>query len=338
MEDKSTPILYNVHEGVDACSGIGYAKTRAPPSKLLFAGFMAGAYIAFGFMLAIVAGASFHPKLGTLPNTSLFKLLLGAVFPVGLIAVLLGGADLWTGNTQIVSISKLTGKVEVRDVLYNWIGSYAGNFMGSVFLAFLAVYGTGLFGGGLFRDVLVGIGTYKVNLTPWKAFWLAVGCNWLVNVAIWLYVRAKDTAGKILATWFPIFAFVAIGFEHSIANMWAITSTIFASDYSVTWVDFFKNVIPVTVGNAVGGFFFVGFYHWYLADGERALKEILDFLELLLIFTVLMTLIPAGIAYLLNGLGKAALWAVPAFIILYGAGVTHAVWRGVCGGGSKCLT
>ncbi|WP_456326432.1 formate/nitrite transporter family protein [Palaeococcus sp. (in: euryarchaeotes)] len=329
MEDNCTYVLYNVHEGVDACSNIGYTKTKATPSKLLFAGFMAGAYIAFGFMLAIVASASFHSKFGTFPNTSLFKLLLGAVFPVGLIAVLVGGADLWTGNAQIVSISKLTKKVEIKDVLYNWVGSYAGNFIGSVFLAFLAIYGTGLFANGLFKDVLVGIGTYKVNITPWKAFWLAVGCNWLVNVAIWLYVRAKDTAGKVLVTWFPIFAFVAIGFEHSIANMWAITSAIFASNYAITWLDFFKNIIPVTIGNAVGGFLFVGFYHWYLADGENAFKEITDFMILLAIFAVLMVFIPAGIAYVLNGFGKVALWAVPLAISIYGIGVTYTVRRRV---------
>ncbi|NJF26230.1 formate/nitrite transporter family protein, partial [Thermococcus sp. Bubb.Bath] len=101
MAQNNSLVLYDVHEAVDVCSNVGCVKTKATPSRLLFAGFMAGAYIAFGFIFAIVASASFHPELGTFPNLSLFKLLLGAVFPVGLIAVLLGGADLWTGNAHI---------------------------------------------------------------------------------------------------------------------------------------------------------------------------------------------------------------------------------------------
>lgn len=327
MGHNSAPVLYNVHEAVDACSTVGSVKTKATPSRLLFAGFMAGAYIAFGFIFAIVASASFHPTLGSSPNLSLFKLLLGAVFPVGLIAVLLGGADLWTGNAHIVTLSKMTGRASVRDVLYNWIGSYTGNFIGSVFIAFLAVYGTGIMAGGLFKDVLIAIGNYKVALSPWKAFWLGVGCNWLVNVAIWLYIRAKDTAGKLIATWFPIFAFVAIGFEHSIANMWAISATIFASDGAVTWIQFFHNIIPVTVGNAIGGFLFVGFYHWYLADGRNALREIVDFAEVLVLFVAIMVIVPAGIAYALNGLGSVSLWLVPLAISVYGVVVTYAVRR-----------
>ncbi len=199
MVDPKEQILY----GVDTTFEGGIAKKATPkfrttPGRLLFAGFMAGAFIAFGFLLAVVAASGYSPKLfPDKGNISAFKLLLGAVFPVGLIGgVVIGGADLWTGNVQFLSSAKVKGYADFKCVLYNWFGSYGGNFIGSIFLALLATTLTGLFGHvgdpNTFGKVTVSIATGKVSKDMLALFFLGIGCNWLVNLAIWQSARVQD--------------------------------------------------------------------------------------------------------------------------------------------------
>jgi len=327
--DAKEKILYGVDTTFEGIAKKATPKFKTTPGRLLFAGFMAGAFIAFGFLLAVIAGcvAKYPPfAAGDSFNKALFKILLGAVFPVGLIAVVLGGADLWTGNVQFLSSAKVKGYADFKCVLYNWFGSYGGNFIGSIFLALMAVPLTGLFGHvgnpNLFGDTVVSIAQGKVSKDMMALFFLGIGCNWLVNLAIWQSARVQDGAGKILAIWFPIFAFVAIGFEHAIANMWAIPTGIIASNYAITWSKFFHNLIPVTFGNAVGGFLFVAFYYWYLSHPEltteRLLKEIVDFLVVFAVFWILATLIPAGIGIALDkAMGSGAMYVVPVVLSIY---------------------
>ncbi|NJE43165.1 formate/nitrite transporter family protein [Thermococcus sp. GR6] len=327
MADTKEKILYGVDTTFEAVAKKATPKFKTTPGRLLFAGFMAGAFIAFGFLLAVVAAAGYSPKLfPDTGNISAFKILLGAVFPVGLIAVILAGADLWTGNVQFLSSAKAKGYADFKCVLYNWFGSYGGNFIGSIFLALLVVPLTGLFGHvgdpNTFGQVTVGIATGKVSKDILALFFLGIGCNWLVNVAIWQSARVQDGAGKILAIWFPIFAFVAIGFEHAIANMWAIPAGILLSDYAITWTQFFHNIIPVTFGNAIGGFLFVAFYYWYLSHPElttdRLIKEIIDFLIVFIAFWAVAALVPAGIGIALDqALGKGAMYLVPLVLSAY---------------------
>lgn len=313
--------LYGSSADLDVCSNVGVGKSNYSFGRLLAAGFMAGAYIAFGFILSIVASAAFS-KWGSAPNFSLFKILIGIFFPVGLIAVLIGGADLWTGNVQMLCVAKLEKHIKIKDVLYNWFTSFSGNFLGSIFMAFLVTFGTGvMLKAGLLHNVVVGVAKYKVGISTWHAIWLGIACNWLVNLAIWLYIRGKDTAGKVLLIWFPIFAFVTMGFEHSIANMWAIPTGIFATHGTeVTWMMFFHNVIPVAIGNALGGFFFVSLYHWYIskADGiSVVLKEIGHFFIMLFWFALFMLFLPYLLAYLVSFATSVAFWLTPVVIIIY---------------------
>jgi len=322
-------VLYGVDSTFEAVAKKATPKFKTTPGRLLFAGFSAGAFIAFGFILAIVAGciAKYPPfAVGDTFNKPLFKILLGAVFPVGLIAVILAGADLWTGNVQFLSAAKAKRYADFKCIFYNWFGSYGGNFIGSIFLALLAVPLTHLFGHvgdpNVFGSTAVAIATGKVSKDILTLFFLGIGCNWLVNVAIWQSARVQDGAGKILAIWFPIFAFVAIGFEHSIANMWAIPTGIIASNYAITWSQFFHNVVPVTFGNAVGGFLFVAFYYWYLShpelDTSEVIKEIVDFLVVFIAFWVVASLIPAGIGIALDkALGRGAMYLVPLVLAIY---------------------
>jgi len=307
-------IPYKVDETVRNLCKAGFKKMLLPPYKLLFSGFMAGLYIGLGFMFAISMAAGFHPKLGfeIFRNSSLFKLMLGAVFPVGLIAVVLGGAELWTGNVQVVAYPLLSRMAELRRLIYNWIGVYGGNFIGSIFTAiFLSTLGTDLIGKNLFGDVVVSIMNGKLNLTFWNAFWRGVGCNILVNLAIWLSTRCKDYMGKMIALWFPVFAFVSIGFEHSIANMWVIPAGIIISkNYSLWFKFFFENLLPVTLGNGVGGFIFISLYYWSLCQLRNedvngygfaeTLKIVFEiFIGGFLTLSILCIIIPGLISYFL---------------------------------------
>lgn len=205
-EKREELILYGVHSTFEDVAKAAIPKFRTTPGRLLFAGFMAGAFIAFGFTLATVAAcvAKCPPYvMGGTFNKPLFKLLLGAVFPMGLIAVVIAGADLWTGNVQALSSAKGMGYADWRNVIYNWFGSYGGNFIGSIFLALMAIPLTGLFGKvgapNLFGQTAIEIAKAKVAKDPISLFFLGIGCNWLVNLAVWQAARVKDGAGKILA-------------------------------------------------------------------------------------------------------------------------------------------
>ena len=337
-EEKLLP-YYDVDKTVDAASHAALFKVLQPPGRLFFAGVAAGWLIGMGFWLAFMTGGSLFPLrvevvdghpvfkhvgavLGVkvaeeyhIDLLTISKLIIGAVFPLGLISILLGGADLWTGNVQAVIYPYARKFIDLRGVLYNWIASYAGNFIGGLFLAFMATYGTLMLVKSPFFDTVYTYAYKKSHLDAWTAFWRGVGCNILVNLAVWLYFRAKgkDMMGQAFLIWFPIFAFVAIGFEHSIANMFCIPAGIFASAYkwhvyTITYREyFFNNLLPVTYGNAVGPLILITLYYWYVGSikgsalGEAkpsdALKLVIDTCIIVsLIHLVLLVVIPGAIA------------------------------------------
>jgi formate/nitrite transporter len=202
------------------------------------------------------------------------------VFPVGLILVILAGAELFTGNS-LMSIGLLNGVISPWGLLRNWVTVYASNFLGSVTMAyFMNASGLWHLNGSKVGLSVVSIALGKVSLTFTEAFVRGLLCNWVVGLAIWIAVGAQDAAGKILGMFFPIMLFVTSGFEHSIANMYYIPAGIFAAaDPKIaaaagfpasatapgilTWGSFFsKNLLPVTLGNLVGGVIFVGLLYW----------------------------------------------------------------------------
>jgi len=247
-------------EIVEAACTISKTKTETDPLKLLVLGFLAGAYIAFGGTVAIATGKGITaPEL-----VGLSKLVFGGTFPVGLMLVIIAGSELFTGNTALVPPGCYKGVSKWSGLVKNWVLVYIGNLIGSVFLAYLC-YAGGIFAKDPFLAGAKGIADAKVTLTFAQAFWRGVGCNWLVCLAVWLALSAEDIAGKILGIWFPIMAFVAIGFEHSIANMYFIPLGIFYGATTANWVNFFTaNLLPVTLGNIVGGTFFVATIYWWL--------------------------------------------------------------------------
>jgi len=246
---------------VEASFSICHAKVALPWYKMLVLGFLAGAYIAFGGLLAIIVGKGVNTEV---LGPGIGKFVFGAVFPVGLMLVVIAGSELFTGNCGLITPGCLAKKAKWSGLLKNWVLVYVGNFIGSIFVAYFLAYVTGLTAADPWLSATQAIAQGKVSKGFGALFWRGVGCNWLVCLAVWLAVASDDIAGKIWGIWFPIMAFVALGFEHSVANMFFIPLGIF-NGADVTWGQFVvNNLIPVTLGNIVGGAGFVGGIYWFL--------------------------------------------------------------------------
>lgn len=252
---------------VEAACSAGCAKADLSVPKQLVMGFLAGAFIAFGGFLAIVVGRG-SPELNA-ANPGLGKLLFGGVFPVGLMLVVIAGSELFTGNCGVITPACLTGAARWNALLRNWVFVYIGNFVGSVFVALVLAYWTGLVNVNVPASQAVGqasaaIAEAKVSIGFFPALLRGIGCNWLVCLAVWMAIASDDIAGKILAIWWPIMAFVALGLEHSIANMFFIPLGML-NGANVTIGQFlFANLLPVTIGNIIGGAGFVGAVYWWI--------------------------------------------------------------------------
>ncbi|OGO51710.1 MAG: formate transporter FocA [Chloroflexi bacterium RBG_16_68_14] len=257
-----------------ACEDVGVRKATMNIVSLAVLAGLAGAFISLGAMLFTVTVAS--SDLGYGPT----RLLGGAAFSLGLILVVIGGAELFTGNTLIV-MGWASGKISTPLLLRNWTVVYAGNFAGSL-LTVLLVYFTGQweFNGGQIGASALKIADAKVDLEFGQAIALGILCNALVTLAVWLSLSARSNTDKILSIVFPITAFVAAGFEHSIANMYFVPMGILVKEHAaarsaadlsssqlsnLTWGDFFlSNLLPVTIGNVIGGALLVGAVYWFV--------------------------------------------------------------------------
>jgi formate transporter len=233
----------------------GANKASMPVRNMLVLGFLGGAFIAIGYLLDIRVIANLPHEWGT------FGTFLGAaVFPLGLILILLAGGELLTGNMTAISMASLAKKVSLKKLLKNWFWITLSNFVGALFVAYFFGHVVGLTESGAYLDKTIAIAGAKLDDGFWAAFISGIGCNWLVGLAVWLSYGASDITGKILAIWFPIMGFVAIGFQHVVANMFVIPAAIFAGYYS--WAEYFANFVPVYLGNAVGGSVFVALLYW----------------------------------------------------------------------------
>ncbi len=249
---------------------VGVAKATSPWLSLFVLGIMAGSYIGFGGLFSATVTFDLAPIVGI----GLKKLIAGGAFSIGLMLVVIAGAELFTGNNLMVS-SVITGRTTWRKVFAAWGLVYVANFIGSIILALL-FYFSGLWKTGDSALGLVAVKTAyaKVHLPFGEAFVRAIGCNWMVCLAVWMAMASRQTIGKIFAIFFPIMGFVAIGFEHCVANMYFIPTGIFLSKWAglapagldvstITWGTFvINNLIPVTIGNIIGGAVFVGMGYW----------------------------------------------------------------------------
>jgi formate/nitrite transporter len=246
----------------------GAKKVHRTWDRVLVSAFLAGAYISFGALVAITVSSGLDPSTwGTLPT-----LFMGAAFTLGLVLVLIAGSDLATGNMMLVPLGAMRGKLRMNDVVKNLTLVLFGNLLGALFVAFFLAVQTGVIGdadatgtSGLTYDRLAEIAQGKATgHTPWETFLRGVGCNWLVCLAVWMSLAARSVSGKILALFFPIMAFVAMGFDHVVANMFFLPAAIWAGVPDVGWGDTVVNWLLAGAGNLVGAVVFVSTSYWYL--------------------------------------------------------------------------
>jgi formate/nitrite transporter len=253
-----------------AAVATGAKKVHRTWDRVLVSSFLAGAYIAFGGLVAITVSSGLDPATwGTLPT-----LFTGAAFTLGLVLVLIAGSDLATGNMMLVPLGAMRGKLGLGDVASNLTLVLLGNLVGAVFVAFFLAVQTGVIGdasaeagtaAALTHERLAQIAADKATAhSAWETFLRAVGCNWLVCLAVWMSLAATSVSGKILALFFPIMAFVAMGFDHVVANMFFLPAAIFAGVPDVGWGDAIQNWLLAGAGNLVGAVVFVSTSYWYL--------------------------------------------------------------------------
>lgn len=266
---------------------LGVRKAEMPFLKMFMLAVLAGAFISLGAIFATTVSAgsmAITSAGGEAAYTTGFpygfnRLLVGLVFCLGLILVVVGGAELFTGNNLIV-MAWASGKVKGRALLRNWAIVYLGNFVGSIGTVILMFFSKQYaFGANSVGIAALRIGVSKVEFSFLQAVALGVLCNALVCLAVWLTFSARSTIDKIAAIIFPITAFVAAGFEHSIANMYFIPYALFIKDFDpafmaavgdkvanfdkLTWQAFLvNNLLPVTIGNIIGGAVLVAAIYW----------------------------------------------------------------------------
>ncbi len=269
---------------------VGVKKANMAGSKLFVLAVLAGAFIALGAIfsntvsagsISIKGSADLASATAALPY-GVTRLLSGLSFSLGLILVIVGGAELFTGNNLII-MAFMSRKVTLRQLLRNWGIVYLGNFVGSILTALIMVATNQyLQGNGAIGLVALNTANAKTGLSFFPALASGVMCNVLVCLAVWLTYSARSTTDKILAIIPPITAFVAAGFEHCIANMYFIPLGLFIKSWgsaaffetiaktsadfaNLTWGNFFlKNLVPVTIGNIIGGAFMVGGLYWFV--------------------------------------------------------------------------
>ena len=266
LEDKAPRTIAET-----VASTVGVGKATSPWFTVFVLGILAGSYIGFGGVLSTTVTFDLAAKAGI----GLTKFMGGAVFSLGLILVVIAGAELFTGNNLMVS-SVLTREITFSTMTKRWVLVYAANFIGSILVA-LIFYFSGLWktGNSALGAAAIGIAAKKASLDFSEALVSGIGCNWLVCLAVWMALAARQIISKIFAIFFPIMAFVAIGFEHCVANMYFIPVGIFLKNWAevgsasvagvdgLTWVNFvWKNLLPVTIGNIIGGAVFVGMSYW----------------------------------------------------------------------------
>ncbi|MPM36887.1 putative formate transporter 1 [bioreactor metagenome] len=261
----------------------GIKKANTPTKQVLASAFLAGAYIAFGALGSIAAA---YNLLANPATYGLGKMVAGLMFPAGLMFVLVAGADLFTGNI-LVTLAALKKKVTWGQTFKNWALVWIGNLVGAVLVAYLvSLSGVFDWSNGLYGGVVVKTAVGKLGYTWVAAIASGILCNWIVCATVWMTYAAKDVSGKLLAGFFGIFLFVCAGFEHSVANMGYLFAGFFsksnpafleaahktAADAAVINLQniFVNNLIPVTIGNILGGAVFVaGVYYFIFLNNKE---------------------------------------------------------------------
>ena len=245
-------------------NNIGVAKVKLPLLSCVMLGILAGAFIGLGALYFVLIKSD--PSLGFATS----QVLGGLAFSLGLILVVVAGAELFTGN-NLLAMAWAEGKISTFEILKNWFVVCIANFIGAAGLALLVfLSGHNDMNNGAIAEQYIKIAILKTSLPFWSAFFKGVLCNVLVCLAVWMAFAGRTVIDKVIVIVFPISAFVAAGFEHCIANMYFIPLAMLEQTFgrsnlvaeAVTWSGFFNNLVPVIMGNLVGGSLFVALvYH-----------------------------------------------------------------------------
>ena len=259
-------------DSINLFSKLSVAKTEfldRNPLGFWVTSMMAGAYVGMGILLIFSVGQNADP--------SSRNLVMGVSFGIALTLVVFAGSELFTGHTMYMSIGRLTGKISTLEMFRAWGVTWAGNLAGSALLGALFVVGGGgvvLQDGG--QDLIHVVATKKMSAPGIELFIRAILCNWLVCLAIWGAARTKNDMAKCMIIFWCLFAFIATGFEHSIANMTLFSVALFSEHpETVSLAGAARNLVWVTLGNTFSGAIFMGFGYW-LAAGRPKTKEQAD--------------------------------------------------------------
>ncbi|KAH7254981.1 Formate/nitrite transporter-domain-containing protein [Fusarium solani] len=271
----SSPLVVNVNnlaaytpaETIELISRIGVRKGNMRPDKVFLSAVSAGCLLSFGCAVSLTAmTAPWYQENAP----GLIKLIGAGVFPLGLVMVVLTGADLFTATTmvffQFTMTSVLHSRLPVRKMLLHWFLCFFGNLAGSLFvMAIIMGYG-GVFDASPYKEQVISFATKK-QITPQlhQIFLRGIGCNWLVCLAVFLGTQAKDLSSKVIGMWWPIFAFVSLGLDHVVANMFYMPLGIWLHTPGLNvGLYIWKGIIPATLGNVLGGGLFVAAYYWHM--------------------------------------------------------------------------
>ena len=234
-------------------------------SKYFLLSIMAGIYVGFGIMLIFSIGAPLK-----MANDPMLKALMGASFALALTLVVFAGSELFTGNNMTMTIGSLSKEVSWTDTLKIWIISYAGNLVGSLLMAWTLVQ-TGLVDASPLKEFVLGVGAAKMNAPFMQLFFRGILCNMLVCLAIWMATNAKEDIAKLVLIFWCLFGFIGSGFEHSIANMTLLGMAVLIphDPATISWSGYLHNLIPVTLGNMVGGSVMIGGVYYYIAHKNK---------------------------------------------------------------------
>lgn len=228
---------------------------------------LAGAYIGIGIVLIFSLGAPLAAS-----GSDFVRLVMASAFGIALTLIVFAGAELFTGNNMIMTLGVARKEVPLSGLLKVWAFSWSGNLLGSLLLAFLVVASGAIAHAG---DFIERAAAAKMTMPPLQMFIRGILCNWLVCLALWMSGRTKNDTTKCILIFWCLFAFIACGYEHSIANMTLLAMALFAPHgAAVSWLGFGTNLLFVTLGNIVGGALFVGVMYWLATRKEKTAPNV----------------------------------------------------------------
>ncbi|KAK1757887.1 Formate/nitrite transporter-domain-containing protein [Echria macrotheca] len=254
---------YTPAETVELVSRAGYKKGNMRPDKIFLSAVSGGCLLSFGAAasLSVTTAPWFQENA-----PGLIRLVGGIVFPVGLVMIVLTGAELFTGSNMYTAVAALHGRITVHKMLLHWLLCFLGNLAGSLFVMAIIIGYGGVFDKEPYRTQVINFVTSKqVKPVFHQIFLRAIGCNWLVCLACYLGMQAKDLSAKVVGMWWPILTFVTLGFDHVVANMFFIPLGLWLGTPGLT-VELYiwKGIIPAGLGNILGGAVFCGAYYYWM--------------------------------------------------------------------------